>query len=177
MTTRCTRCEAAVYGTVTPALDPRYGIGYCHTCRQRVTVRQEINPEAAEAECGCGAIGVPSHTNAQHYENTRPLEGGALRDAGMASAALNADQGVDAAWRSAATDVVRVLAASGQAFTINDVTDQVGLPSHRNATGSLLPTLARQGLIRKVGFAKGTRASQHARDVALWRGAWAVEAA
>ena len=32
MTTRCTRCSAAVYGTVTPALDERYGIGWCHAC-------------------------------------------------------------------------------------------------------------------------------------------------
>ena len=145
---RCLDCNGlSLDGLVETLLDPRWATGYCITCRRTRTFRR------AESD------------------------GEARKAAGMAQAALTADQGVDAAWRSAAIDVVRVLANSGKPFTINDVTDQVGLPSHRNATGSLLPTLARQGLIRKVGFSKGTRASQHARDVALWRGAWAVEAA
>lgn len=163
MTFQCSLGHTDI-GAVIPSVDPRYATGFCYACRQRRQLWAEVRGERRKAT---GMAPAP---------HADPLPE-VLKQQGMAMAALNADQGVDAAWRSAATQIVRILASQGIDFTINDVTDQVGLPSHRNATGSLLPTLARQGLIRKVGHARGTRASQHARDVALWRGAWAVEAA
>ena len=99
-----------------------------------------------------------------------------LKERGMAQAASNAAQGVDAAWIAAATAEARRLAAIGKPFTIDHITDKVGLPIHRNATGHLLPSLARQGLIVRVGDAVGTREEQHGRRVSLWRGREAVAA-
>ncbi len=45
------------------------------------------DPEADDAPCGCGAIGVPAHTNAGHYANlssdTGARTGGGLREAAI----------------------------------------------------------------------------------------------
>lgn len=100
----------------------------------------------------------------------REQSGPALARHQMDAAALNAAQGVDSGWIAAATAEARRLAATGAPFTIDTITNKVGLPIHRNATGHLLPSLARQGLLVKVGFTQGTRESQHGRAIAVWRG-------
>ena len=139
---RCTACLGQHHGSVARTLDPRYGSGYCLPCRQQRIMQVHDEPATGEA----------------------------LRDAGMARAASNASNGVDGAWQAAARQVARLLAESGREFTQDDITDEVGLPSSRNATGSLLAGLARKGIIVRVGDRKGKRDSQHARRISVWRG-------
>jgi hypothetical protein len=141
MTWRCAACRAVNHGPIAASLDPRYGWGLCLTCNQR-------------------------RTFVQHAE---PAEGEALKAEGMAKAALNADQGTDAGWRFRALEVAKTLIAGGRPFTMDDIVDQVGMPIHRNATGSLLSGLARQGLIERVGVVKGKRDSQHSRLISVWQ--------
>lgn len=100
--------------------------------------------------------------------HAEPAEGEALKEEGMAIAEAH-----DPDWKQAAREVARLLAASGREFTQDDITDAVGLPRSRNATGSLLSGLARSGAIVRVGDTKGKRDSQHARRISVWRGSWA----
>lgn len=99
----------------------------------------------------------------------RPLSGHELKAQGIAQVSLNAGQGTDAAWKIEARRVALDLARS-RPFTANDITAEVGLPSSRNLVGAFLNGLAREGLIRRIGYEAGGRASQHARVVAVWEG-------
>jgi len=62
--------------------------------------------------------------------------------------------------------------ANGSPFTIDDLTEIVGLPSedHRNALGGLMAQAAAEGLIEKVGYAEARRKASHARVISTWRG-------
>lgn len=138
---RCQTCRATK-AKVTPLLDPHYGYGRCLACGKDRIFRVHDEPD----------------------------EGEALRDAGMDSATSHAKSGVDSAWRARAEQVARELAATGREFTQDDITDRVGLPTVRNATGGLLSGLSRQGIIERVGDVKGSRDTQHARRISVWRG-------
>lgn len=138
---RCVKCQW-INRHVTTLLDPRYGKGHCMACgKERMFIR----------------YGEP--------------EGGQrLKDEGMAQADAHASAGADAAWRIAARTAALRLANSGMDFTQDDITNTVGLPSVRNATGALLAGLARQNLIVRVGDTTGSRDSQHSRRISVWRG-------
>lgn len=79
-------------------------------------------------------------------------------------------------WKHRADAVIQKLALSGQDFTSEAVTAEVGQPTGENgenkpnAVGARFSAAARQGLIVRVGFVKATRANQHATMISLWRG-------
>lgn len=56
-------------------------------------------------------------------------------------------------------------------FTIDDVRHYCSCPpSHPNAWGALLNTLARQGKIQRVGYRPSVLPSTHGRIVSVWKG-------
>jgi hypothetical protein len=128
---------------LTILLDPRYAYGHCLGCRKQQTFIRYDEPEGGQA----------------------------LKAEGMAKASLSAGQGSDAAWKIEARAAALALAATGAEFTQDDITDRVGLPTIRNATGSLLSGLARSGKIVRLGDTNGKRDSQHSRRISVWRGA------
>lgn len=135
----------------------------CTRCQRQPwvgTVMRGIAVRYGTGKCACGGRSF--------YLHDEPDEGEAAKTYGMALAKA---VGIDAAWHAAAEQCARGLAQSGVVFTQDEVTDQVGLPTHRNATGSLLAGLARRGVIIRVGDVKGSRASQHARRISQWKGA------
>lgn len=153
---RCTTCKRrreAGDPSLKPTLTEKYRSGKCKRCRAMRMF--ELEP-------------VLEYDPADGSLHERTASGEELKQAGMAAAAAAADR-TDGDWKREARAVAMGLIAKRVRFTINDITDRVGLPSHRNATGSFLNGLAREGLIGKVGYEKGDRASQHARTVTIWQ--------
>jgi hypothetical protein len=96
----------------------------------------------------------------------RLAEGRAERDRGMA----RAEASLHAAWDRAVIDqAITVLAATGRAFSANDVRDR--LPDVRPAlVGARFMHAARRGLIERIGDELATHKAGHARRVSVWRG-------
>ena len=59
----------------------------------------------------------------------------------------------------------------GSLFTVEDITDEIGLPEteHRNALGGLMAQAAAEGLIEKVGYTEARRKAAHSRVIRTWR--------
>ena len=87
-----------------------------------------------------------------------------LGEIGAALAFDNADDN----WRAAAQQQLDKLIASGREFTVDDVTEVVGLPEGRNAVGGLFSSNSRN--MRIVGLTKSTRPSAHGRRLPVWIG-------
>lgn len=140
---RCQKCQrAARPDTLQTTIDPRWRRGTCLTCqKERIFIR--------------------------HGE---PEEGERLKEDGIHRADQHASEGVDMAWRIAARTAALRLANSGMEFTQDDITNVVGLPTIRNATGALLSGMAKQHLIERVGDTTGSRDSQHSRRISVWKG-------
>ena len=96
-------------------------------------------------------------------------EGERLKEAGMAAAA----KAVDVAWRERFDRRVEVLAMTGEMFTSEDVTAEVGLPPSGsvNAIGARMAAAARRGVIVRLGDVKARRPNRHAARVSQWAGA------
>lgn len=90
-----------------------------------------------------------------------------MRDAGMAVADANA--GDD--WKEAADAVIRALAASGAEFSAEDVRLWVGEPPTPNAMGARFMAARKKGILELLGYRQASRASAHARALAVYRGA------
>lgn len=76
-------------------------------------------------------------------------------------------------WMKRALSMVATMSISRNNFTIDDARfwcDCYNAPSHPNAWGALLNTLARQGRIRRVGYRPSTLPSTHGRIVSVWEG-------
>jgi hypothetical protein len=130
----------------------------CHEPVPSVAVRPGLDPRYGIAYC-------TTCRRSRWTEQERPEADG------MAKVALSAGQGADAAWQASAGLVARRLAASGVPFTVEDITREVGLPSHRNAVGSLVNTLARAGIIEWTGeMRQAQRGSRHANLNRVWIG-------
>ncbi|MEN6426061.1 MAG: hypothetical protein ABFE13_11900 [Phycisphaerales bacterium] len=78
-------------------------------------------------------------------------------------------------WTERATERI-ITAVPGMTFTADDVVEVVGLPTDadlsarcNNALGGLFMSLARQGVIRPVGYAKSARVSSRGRVVRVWQ--------
>jgi hypothetical protein len=142
--------------------DLRWWCAACHTERAAgTTLTSSLDPRYQIGSCrACGT--------------TRAFEqvpGEVLKAEGIARVERSIGQGVDAAWNQKARMEVMALISLGRPFTATEITDRAGLPIHRNAVGALVNSLAREGVIRKVGFVNGTRQSQHARTIAVWEAA------
>jgi hypothetical protein len=96
-------------------------------------------------------------------------DGERLKAAGMAAADANADE----RWKADFDARLNLLAASGRAFTSEDVTREVGLPpsGSPNAVGARINAAARRGVIVRVGDVKAARVNQHATRISSWIGA------
>lgn len=95
-------------------------------------------------------------------------EGRVRADLG-ANAARNA---VHSSWRIAAEATILRLAASGRAFTSEDVRAEVGVMTGRaSALGAVIRAAAQAGRIVAVGYQPATRPDAHARVLRVWRGA------
>lgn len=98
-------------------------------------------------------------------------EGTAQRDKGVNTALFA--PGMDV-WTLRAEKAVQHLLSQGRTFTSDDVIEAVGLPrlesapNRNNAVGALFQSLAKRGVIKKVGYAKTRRAIGHARVVTVW---------
>lgn len=93
---------------------------------------------------------------------------------GMASARDGAYRN-DREWTEAFNAQLAVLAASGQAFTSEDVTEVVGFyrepgTNQNNAVGALMSAAAHSGLTRRVGERPSRLTRQHGALIAVWRG-------
>lgn len=78
-------------------------------------------------------------------------------------------------WMDRAMNVLRAFSVSPGTFTAQDMREwysQHGLPFPKsaNAWGAAFSAAAKQGLIRRVGYAKNRLASAHARTVSVWQG-------
>ena len=96
-------------------------------------------------------------------------EGRALRDHGT-TLALEAQK----EWRTRAERWLACLPV-GTRFTADDLVPDVGLPTgdvgmNKNiAVGAWVSGMSRRRLIRKVGYANGTRTSGHASVLVIWQ--------
>ena len=89
-----------------------------------------------------------------------------LRDKGIE----RAEAAEDDAWKAMAYNSGLALARSGRPFSIDDITEVVGLPRRSNATGGIIMRLSRQGLIQRVGVTPSRRLETHAHTNPLWQG-------
>jgi hypothetical protein len=90
----------------------------------------------------------------------------AVQDAGTQKA-LAAE---DPAWREDAERAIEELAASGFAFTAEDVRTRIGSPYSPGAMGAAFLQASRRRLIRRVGFVAAQRIERHGAVVAQWIG-------
>lgn len=75
-------------------------------------------------------------------------------------------------WMAEALGAVRRLASSDQEFTVDDLHPLLTKePHHHNAIGALMATAQRNGIIRRVGWAKSARREARARVIPVYRGA------
>ena len=89
-----------------------------------------------------------------------------LRDKGIE----RAEAAEDDAWKAMAYNSGLALARSGRPFSIDDITEVVGMPRRSNATGGIIMRLSRQGLIQRVGVTPSRRLETHAHTNPLWQG-------
>jgi hypothetical protein len=97
------------------------------------------------------------------------LSGAALRDQGAARASsAQPDE-----WRAAVDAEIRRLAATGEAFTADDVSRATGdsPTGSPGAMGARFLAASKRGEIVNVGYEKSQRQSVHAHPIAQWRGA------
>ena len=100
------------------------------------------------------------------------VDGRILRDEGMDAAIRDA-----AIWLASAHRQGLVLAQSGEPFSIDDITAVVGRPIRPNATGSVIMSLSRRGLIERADRVVQSRhASTHAHSNPVWIGTAAAKA-
>ena len=81
-----------------------------------------------------------------------------------------AEAAEDDAWKAMAYNSGLALARSGRPFSIDDITEVVGMPRRSNATGGIIMRLSRQGLIQRVGVTPSRRLETHAHTNPLWQG-------
>lgn len=130
-----------------PFIDPNYGTAYCYTCKRRTTHKSSARRHEPKLEA--------------------LLAGEVAKEEGIAQANANPST---APWRVVAMDRAMALAATRTEFTSEDITATVGVPAASGAVGALLSTLARRGVVRRVGFRKAERVNQHAALVSVWVG-------
>lgn len=85
-----------------------------------------------------------------------------------------AERNADAQWRWRVEQGIRQLARSGRVFSSDDVWELVGEPpstTHPNALGSVFNRLARQGVIRMVGYTNSQRVRSHRNLLRTWAAA------
>lgn len=77
-------------------------------------------------------------------------------------------------WSARAADHLEYLARTGRAFTADDLTAAVGLPSvgpgQNNAVGAAFAAARKRGVIVRVGYMPSKRITGHGRVVAIWQG-------
>jgi hypothetical protein len=90
---------------------------------------------------------------------------------------VEATQDATVTWKENAWRALRAFAASGAAFTVNDLLDLVGHPdqTHKpngrnSAVGSLFAHASRIGLIESVGVRHATTPSRKQGMVRIWKG-------
>ena len=95
------------------------------------------------------------------------MEGELLKEFGIAAVSKSTPED----WRESCDKAIAELAATGRAFTADDIRRLVGdPPNHPNAMGARFVAAAKAGILRKVGYQSPLRASRHASVVAIWRG-------
>lgn len=139
------------------------------------------------ATCGkCGGGLLPTLTELGHHIacatdeqidawwRSNPATSGLARKA--EGQALAADAAPDD-WTARFRQAVRELAATGEPFTSEDVTDRAGLPAgdvgtnRNNAVGALMSSAAQAKVIRKTGrLVQSRRPSSHAATLTEWTG-------
>lgn len=84
---------------------------------------------------------------------------------------------VNPEWQELAHAEIMRMARTGQPFTIEDITDVVGMPGGSNkAVGAIMNRVARTGMIYKYGQRQATRVSSHRRTLQVWRGGITTDA-
>lgn len=102
------------------------------------------------------------------FDGLMQSESGNVRaDAGM----NHAENALDLRWRAAAQATITQLAATGRAFSADDVRDRVGDPLGSPAgIGPLFRAAAKAGEIRQAGWTTSKRPEAHSRPLRTWRG-------
>jgi hypothetical protein len=88
---------------------------------------------------------------------------------GQAKAFSHLDPAYLAMFEKALIDLIE----SRHGFTIDDLTEKIGLPfesGKNNSIGALITRAAKDGLIEKAGFATARRPESHGRIVHRWIG-------
>ena len=162
---RCVKCKRSRKPgdpELKTTLTDKYLSGQCIGCKRALRMFERVpalvyTADGLKDQDGTVVQGSPNQ------------QGDELKEHGMRAALNAASHGVDADWTRRALAVADRLILHRGEFTSEDITDEAGLPVHRNATGALINGLARKGRIYRVGFRKGTRDSQHSRQIAVWR--------
>lgn len=147
----------------------------CTTCKRvraagDPPIHDTLTPKFQAGKCrGCRALRMFERVPQAVWDGKQLIEGEALKQEGMKQALDNAKDGTDMAWVVEANRAADILIVQRRDFTIEDIVERAGLPTNRNATGAFMNGLARSGRIALVGYRKGTRESQHARRIAVWR--------
>ena len=102
------------------------------------------------------------------------IPGAAEKLEGMAAAIRGAYTSLPE-WEAAFRAMGALLAARGQTFTSEDITERVGFyrepgTNRNNAVGALMSGMAKEGLIRRVGRAASKLPRQHGAEISVWRG-------
>ena len=74
-------------------------------------------------------------------------------------------------WTEAAWTWIETMAATGVAFTTDELRRSVGDPPRNNALGAIVRRAQQAGLLRLVGFEPSARAVGRGRRVGIWAGA------
>jgi len=95
-----------------------------------------------------------------------------LRDEGMERAADHAEREIPE-WRNEARRILEITAALHRNFTSEDIKIQADIrglprPPEPRAWGAVIQRAARDGIIRKVGWADSTSRTCHCRPMQLW---------
>lgn len=134
-------------------------------------LQETLTPKFMSGKCNgkCRARRMFERVPQAVWDGHQIVEGEQLKQEGMEKALSNAKDGTDAAWVAEANRAADILIVQRRDFTVEDIVSRAGLPTNRNATGAFMNGLARSGRIALVGYRKGTRESQHARRIAVWR--------
>jgi len=88
------------------------------------------------------------------------------RDSALAATRYSDDE-----YREQFRNCVRYLARLGNPFTVDDVTDRIGLPpsSSQGAAGAYMNAAVRQAEVVAIGMTQSTRPGRNASRVTLWQ--------
>ena len=113
------------------------------------------------------------------YQNSQQMdmfqEGKKLKTEGIERVLKNSNSD----WRTRVRCLIQNLAKERDEFTSDDVREEairleIGDPHHLNAWGAAMSALAKEGVIKRIGYVQSKRPVAHATVIGVWKSAQKV---